>query len=84
MQSPVYHQHRTGLRRQVRLRSLLEECLCFRHGRPTGSDIEDAIGLHVEIAVAGSGVCVHELAPLFHIEAHRLEVRIEHAGVGGE
>jgi hypothetical protein len=27
------------LRRQVGLRALLEKCLCFRHGCPTGGDL---------------------------------------------
>src|SRR5262245_6302361 len=84
MQASVYHQHRPGLRREVRLRSLPEKCLCFRHSRPTGGYIEDSVRLHVEITIAGPGIYVHELAPLFHIETHRLEGRIEHAGVGGE
>src|SRR5262249_62073107 len=53
MQAPVYHQHRPGLRREVRLGPLLEKCLCFRHGGPTGGYVEDPIRLHVEIAMAG-------------------------------
>src|SRR5262249_11101498 len=84
MQAPVYHQHRPGLRREVRLGPLLEKCLCFRHGGPTGGYVEDPIRLPVEIAMAGPDIYVHELSPLFHIEAHRLEGRIEHAGVCGE
>src|SRR5262245_23964961 len=84
MQAPVYHQHRPGLRREVRLGPLLEKCLCFRHGRPAGGYVENPIRLHVEIAIAGLGIYVHELPPLFHIEAHRLEGRIEYAGVSGE
>src|SRR5207247_7349261 len=84
MQAPVYHQHRAGLRRQVRLGSLLEECPGLSDDRPISGNIEDAIRLHMKIAVARSGVYVHELALLFHIESHRLEGRGEHAGVGGE
>ena len=84
MQAPVYHQHRAGLRRQVRLGSLLEECPGLSDGRPISGNIEDPIRLHMKIAVARSGGYVHELALLFHIEPHRLEGRVEHAGVGGE
>ena len=84
MQAPVYHQHWPGLRRQVRLGSLLEKGLRLRDGRPIGGYVEDPVRLHVKIALAGFNVCVHEFAPLFHVQAHRLEVGIEHAGVGGE
>jgi hypothetical protein len=38
----------------------------------------------VKIAIAGRVAYTDELAPLFHIKAHRLEGRIEHAGVGSE
>jgi hypothetical protein len=41
-------------------------------------------GLHVKIAVAGEGICMPELPPLFHIEPHRLEGRVEHSGICGE
>src|SRR6516164_4064314 len=38
------------LRRQVRMRALLEKCLCFRYDYLTGGYVEDPIRLHVEIA----------------------------------
>src|SRR5947199_18310 len=76
MQAPVYHQHRAGLRRQVRLGSLLEECPGLSDDRPISGNIEDPIRLHMKIAVARSGGYVHELSPLFHIEPHRLEGRV--------
>jgi hypothetical protein len=73
-----------GLRRQVRLRPLLEKCPCFPRPLDRRLYRRDPIRLHVEIAVAGPGIYVDELPSLFHVEAHRLEGRIEHAGVGGE
>src|SRR5215510_14543664 len=83
-QSSVYHQHRPGLRRQVRLGSLLKKCPRLRDGSRIGGYIEDPVRFHVKIAIAGPGIYMHELPPLFHIESHRLEGRVEHAGVGGE
>src|SRR5271166_167986 len=66
MQAAVYHQHRPGLRRQVRAGSLLEKCPRLRDGRHVGRYIEDAVRFHVKITIARSGVCTHELPPLFH------------------
>jgi hypothetical protein len=84
MQASVYYKHRPRLRRQVRLRALFEKCLCFGHDCATGGYVEDPIRLHMKIAIAGRGAYTDELAPLFYVKAHRLEGRIEHAGVGGE
>src|SRR5690242_21219959 len=50
-------------------------------GRSAGGDIKDPVRLHVEIAFARLGVCAHQFVPLFHIQAHGLEVCVEHAGV---
>jgi len=47
-------------------------------------DLFDPIRFHVKIAIAGRGAYTDEFAPLFHIKAHRLKGRIEHAGVGSE
>jgi hypothetical protein len=84
MQAPVYHQHRPGLRRQVRLGALVEKCSGLRDGRPIDGYIKDPVRLHVKIAIARCRICMHELPPLFHIESHRLEGRVEHAGIGGK
>jgi hypothetical protein len=63
---------------------MLEKRSGLHDGRPIARYIKDPIRLHVEIAIARRGVYVHELPPLFHIEPHRLECRIEHAGIGGK
>src|SRR6516165_10800144 len=56
MQAPIYHQHRPGLRREVRLGVLLEKRSGLRDGRPVAGYIKNAIRLHVKIAIARRGV----------------------------
>src|SRR5262249_24646899 len=69
--------------RSVWGRCLRNACVSTTAAVPAGH-VENPIRLHLGNAIAGTGIYVHELSPLFHIQAHRLEGRIEHAGVGAE
>jgi hypothetical protein len=84
MHAPIHHKHWPGLCRQVGAESLCKKCPRLRDGRFIAGYKEDPIRLHVKIAISGQGIYMHELPPLFYIEPHRLEGRIEHSSIGGE
>ena len=84
MNLAVDHQHGTGLGGKIRLEACFHEGFGFHHTGCIALDVENPIGLEMEIAAAAAPVDLPGLLAFLDIEANGFEVVVIHPRIHGE